>query len=1081
VSDFFATAEVLVRPVTTGFRAELEAQVALATAKPIPVPVQVVPVTGGVTGAAAATTAASREVAAAMEVQGAAAVRTASATTALTRAETAAATAAQRLALAQSEVANAASAVGAAQIRASRSEAALTAAERSLTAARLSGNAARIRAAEGELALAVAQEREASTALVAARAQAAHAASLAQVSQGALASGLSLGGVRGATLAASKGFLIGTAAVVAFARGIQAAASLERELNVFRITAQATGEEMARVREEAVALGRDVSLPAVSAGDAAEAMTELVKAGLAVEDSLAGARGVLQLATAAQLDNAAATELAANALNAFGLAGDQATHVADLLANAANESQGSIADMGIALRQSAAVANQLGLSLDDTVALLTILARAGLSGSDAGTSLRVALTRLIAPTDKAANALGRLNVNLRDAQGNLRLDVFAQMGRAMEDLGRQERAQILFEIFGQDAQRAASILSTQGVPALEDTTAALGRQGAAAELAGARTEGFLGSLEGLSSELETVGTNLEFLLVPLTGVVSLFSALAEGVNIGFDAFRSFGREVDKQLEPVRGFFGSIKEASDTTDDFVGGLLGHVPGVKAFGDALGSIGGESAPQQIANIRSLSQSLSDIGSILAGDTKFLNEIITRLGRLPTDAEIVRIALDPSQANKVLNDLVEEARDKGTLSADALAEAFRRESQAASGRMTEPLRRGLSDFTEAAREEGRRAGEALIESFTQSQIRGQLQLQKTAVAQAQAFGETGLEELLAERDRIDRILNSRRRPVGPALESLLNERKAVNSQIESIEKEAAADRERAADEIVKARNEADQKFLKALSVREQARTNQVIKAQSDEDLKNDLEAQIALRNFYKRSIVEIRQTVRDAEARRDAIASATQDLIRAEQEVANLRQQLRVQRQRERQDRIRERQESLELDLQIAQATGSVAAQRRALQAEIKFFKERIRATREGSLQRKRWLLELRRAQAELRDLKKEAVKTKNAFAELSFEFLTAQQGFAANLFGNLIPTSFTGLVGTPSPSGPDLSRGVPQAAALKEAIGGGVTRGQGETQIEILKRQLAELQAIRLGRSHPEATFQKHQTAGAMETQ
>ena len=93
-------------------------------------------------------------------------------------------------------------------------------------------------------------------------------------------------------------------------------------------------------------------------------MTELAKAGLSVRDSLAGARGVLQLSAAAQIGIADATELSASALNAFQLAGGEAVHVADLLANAANNAQGSISDMGLALRQSAAVAKLVGISLE---------------------------------------------------------------------------------------------------------------------------------------------------------------------------------------------------------------------------------------------------------------------------------------------------------------------------------------------------------------------------------------------------------------------------------------------------------------------------------------------------------------------------------------------------------------------------------------------------------------------------------------------------------------------------------------------------------------------------------------------
>ena len=51
--------------------------------------------------------------------------------------------------------------------------------------------------------------------------------------------------------------------VTAFSKAIRGAADLEAELNVFRITAQASGDEMERVAEEARRLGADITLPAV--------------------------------------------------------------------------------------------------------------------------------------------------------------------------------------------------------------------------------------------------------------------------------------------------------------------------------------------------------------------------------------------------------------------------------------------------------------------------------------------------------------------------------------------------------------------------------------------------------------------------------------------------------------------------------------------------------------------------------------------------------------------------------------------------------------------------------------------------
>ena len=162
------------------------------------------------------------------------------------------------------------------------------------------------------------------------------------------------------------------------------------------------------------------------------------------------------------ISNADAAALTASALNAFGLEGEDAVHVADLLANAANDAQGSISEMGAAMQQASAIAHQVGFSLDDTVATLTIFARHGLRGSDAGTSLRTALSRLIAPTHKAADLIGELGLNIRDANGNIKPDIFAQFGEATKDLSPALRDMIAETIAGQDAIRAFAIGASEG-------------------------------------------------------------------------------------------------------------------------------------------------------------------------------------------------------------------------------------------------------------------------------------------------------------------------------------------------------------------------------------------------------------------------------------------------------------------------------------------------------------------------------------------------------------------------------------------------------------------------------------------
>ena len=391
-------------------------------------------------------------------------------------------------------------------------------------------------AAGATTALATATQRQAAAAAQSAAATTSQARSMGQLQRGAASTALSMAGIRGATLAASGAFLAGAAAIALFAKAIGSVTSLTQQLAVFAVTTGATAGEMENVSAAAKQMGADLTLPGISAGDAATAMTELAKAGLSVQDAIDGARGVLQLAIAANISFADATQLAASALNAFGLEGADAIRVADTLANAANAAQGSIGDMGLALQQAAAVGRQVGLTLEDTTTFLTQLAREGIRGSDAGTSLRVTLGRLINPTAKIAAEMEKLGVSLRDAQGNIRPDFFVNLGIAMQGMSKAQKDATLAIIGGMDGMRALSILTRQSIGDTLGLSNQLRQQGTAADQASARMTGLTGAASNLSNTLQGIGLSIGRSVTPaLTGLTAGLTTAAATIAAAFGA------------------------------------------------------------------------------------------------------------------------------------------------------------------------------------------------------------------------------------------------------------------------------------------------------------------------------------------------------------------------------------------------------------------------------------------------------------------------------------------------------------------------------------------------------------------
>ncbi len=303
---------------------------------------------------------------------------------------------------------------------------------------------------------------------------------------------------------------------------LSSAAEFESGMNVFRATSGATAAQMDDMRVIATQLGADMELPGTSAADAAEAMIALGQRGLEVNEVFDAARGVLQLSAAGQLSNARAAELTASALNAFQMAGSEAANVANLMAAGSTSSGTSIEHMGQAMQASATVFAAAGVPIEQLVTSIGMMAKAGIQGSDAGTSLKTMLLSLQAPSGTAAAAMKELGINVYDAQGSMLPfpQIIDQFSRASAGLSEAQRNAAMTTIFGTDAVRAANVVMLQGVGAFTEMEAAATRQNVAADLAAARMQGLGGAVEGFKSSMETTLMNAVMPFLPqLTSLV----------------------------------------------------------------------------------------------------------------------------------------------------------------------------------------------------------------------------------------------------------------------------------------------------------------------------------------------------------------------------------------------------------------------------------------------------------------------------------------------------------------------------------------------------------------------------------
>lgn len=339
-------------------------------------------------------------------------------------------------------------------------------------------------------------------------------------------------------LAAGAGIAIGAG------KAIKAFADFDQSMAHVKAATHETAGNMNLLRQAALDAGKDT---VYSATEAAGAIEELSKAGVATKDVLGGGlKGALSLASAGSLEVGEAAEIAATALVQFNLSGKQVPHVADLLAAGAGKAQGSVHDLGYALKMGGLVASQFGISVEDTIGTMAAFAAAGLTGSDAGTSFKTMLLKLANPSDKAKAAMDRLGISAYDAKGKfVGLPGLAdQLQKKLKDLTPKQRDAALAMIFGSDALRGANVLYKQGRKGIEEWIKKVNDQGYAAETAATKLDNLKGDVEKLQGSLETMfiqagGAGNTFARKVVQGLTTVLDKVNDSIPKAQKAFGEF--------------------------------------------------------------------------------------------------------------------------------------------------------------------------------------------------------------------------------------------------------------------------------------------------------------------------------------------------------------------------------------------------------------------------------------------------------------------------------------------------------------------------------------------------------------
>ncbi|HFD0902010.1 TPA: phage tail tape measure protein [Enterococcus faecium] len=364
----------------------------------------------------------------------------------------------------------------------------------------------------------------------------------------------------------------------------------EAQMSRVKAISGATGDTFEQMKQQAIDLGAKT---AFSAKESAAGMENLASAGFSAQEIMKAMPGLLDLAAVSGGDVALASENTATALRGFGLEASEAGHVADVFARAAADTNAEVGDMGEALKYVAPVANSMGISLEETAAAIGIMSDAGIKGSQAGTTLRGALSRLARPTKAMQDTMDNLGVSFYDADGKMKpLKTQVELlKKAFEGLTPEQQQNALVTLYGQESLSGMMALIDKGPDSLGKLTKSLkDSDGAADDMARTMQDNMNSSIEQMFGAFESAAIVIQKILAPsikkvadaISGLVEKFVSAPESTQKLVVAIGAIAIAIG----PVLYALGMLVKAFQTMKVGLGVLGNGISLFKKLGSAIG---------------------------------------------------------------------------------------------------------------------------------------------------------------------------------------------------------------------------------------------------------------------------------------------------------------------------------------------------------------------------------------------------------------------------------------------------------------------------------------------------------------
>lgn len=341
---------------------------------------------------------------------------------------------------------------------------------------------------------------------------------------------------------------------------INSAGDFEASMSNVEALSGASGDQLQALTDKAKEMGATTKF---TAGESADALSYMALAGWDTQSMLQGISPVMELAAAANMDLASASDIVTDYLTAFGLTASDTTHFVDVMAYAMSHSNTNVEQLGEAYKACAATAKSMGYSVEETTAVLATMANAGVKGGEAGTALNAIMTRLATNTKGCADELEKYGVSIYDSQGNMNSlsDILTGLSAVWDNLTDQEQANLAKTIAGtnqysklQTIMAGCSEQATKGGQSFSDYASALENcSGTAGKMAGT----MLDNLNGKMTLFESAADGLEIAVgEQLTPAMSDLYEVGADVLSGMTEFVNDNPGVVKGITTMVGIIGT---------------------------------------------------------------------------------------------------------------------------------------------------------------------------------------------------------------------------------------------------------------------------------------------------------------------------------------------------------------------------------------------------------------------------------------------------------------------------------------------------------------------------------------------